>query len=196
MKVWLILRLAAMVLAATLLSSAALQAAPAVTELSLLDGSRIKGRVLSLTTSEATVMTDFGIVRIALEKLAVETRAALTQQAGQPDVETLQRRVAELEAQVAQLQRENESLRRASRAQISPGTSGVSSGGGYPPSSGSNPLLITPQQSMTPSAAPATAGGRFSLSSTGKRHNAGCRYFGSGRACGATDGVACKICGG
>ena len=34
---------------------------------------------------------------------------------------------------------------------------------------------------------------------TSKRHNRTCRYYGStkdGRACGATDGVACKICGG
>ncbi len=34
--------------------------------------------------------------------------------------------------------------------------------------------------------------------SSGKRHNSGCRYFGTsrGRPGGATEGTACKICGG
>lgn len=189
MKVWLNKRLVLLVMGALILLSSALQAAPAVSELSLLDGSRIKGRVLSLTASEATVMTDFGIVRIALEKLTTDTRVALTQETGQPDVATLQRRVAELEAQVAQLQRENESLRRASRTTSSAGNSGVPSGGSIPQS-------FTPQQSLAPPGVPSATGGRFSLSTAGKRHNSGCRYFGSGRACGATEGVACKICGG
>ena len=36
------------------------------------------------------------------------------------------------------------------------------------------------------------------LSSTGKRHNSKCRFYktGSGHFCGATEGVACKVCGG
>lgn len=37
---------------------------------------------------------------------------------------------------------------------------------------------------------------RWTISSTGKRHNSGCRYYGKGSACGPTAGVACKICGG
>jgi septal ring factor EnvC (AmiA/AmiB activator) len=36
------------------------------------------------------------------------------------------------------------------------------------------------------------------ISGTGKRHNKNCRYFGTGKghACGPSEGVACKICGG
>jgi hypothetical protein len=36
------------------------------------------------------------------------------------------------------------------------------------------------------------------LSSTGKRHNKSCRYYGTGRgrACAPNDGVPCKLCGG
>ena len=36
----------------------------------------------------------------------------------------------------------------------------------------------------------------YSMSSTGKRHNAGCRYYNPSKPCGSGDGVACKICGG
>jgi hypothetical protein len=45
---------------------------------SLNDGSQIKGRVMSATASEVTMMTDFGLIRIALEKLTPESRAKIT----------------------------------------------------------------------------------------------------------------------
>jgi hypothetical protein len=46
--------------------------------------------------------------------------------------------------------------------------------------------------------AEASADGEWWLSSSGKRHNSGCRYYktSKGRACGANDGVPCKVCGG
>ncbi|WP_156345259.1 hypothetical protein [Verrucomicrobium spinosum] len=37
---------------------------------------------------------------------------------------------------------------------------------------------------------------RWTISSTGKRHNSNCRYYGRGSSCGPTAGIACKICGG
>jgi hypothetical protein len=147
-------------------------------ELNLLDGSRIKGRVMSATASEVTFMSDFGVSRIPLEKLTPESKQAVTMGA-KPDVDALLRRVAELEAKVSQLQQENESLRRQAVASPTP----------RPPSG---------VQSLTPpgSTPQPAAGASHTISSTGKRHNSGCRYFGSGRACGPTDGIACKICGG
>jgi hypothetical protein len=148
-------------------------------EINLLDGSRIKGRVMSATASELTFMTDFGVSRIPLEKLTPESKLAVTQGA-KPDVDALLRRVSELEARVSQLQQENESLRRQAVATPTPT---------YRPPSGAQSL--TPQGSTQPS-----AGVSHTISSTGKRHNSGCRYFGSGRSCGPTDGIACKICGG
>ncbi len=36
----------------------------------------------------------------------------------------------------------------------------------------------------------------YSISSTGKRHNAGCRYYNPSKPCGSGDGTPCKICGG
>lgn len=149
-------------------------------EINLLDGSRIKGRVMSATASEITFMTDFGVSRIPLEKLTPESKQAVTVGA-KPDVDALLRRVSELEAKVSQLQQENESLRRQAVATPTPT---------YRPPSGAQSL--TPQGSSTQPA----AGASHTISSTGKRHNSGCRYFGSGRACGPTEGIACKICGG
>jgi hypothetical protein len=39
-------------------------------------------------------------------------------------------------------------------------------------------------------------GGHYTISSTGKRHNDSCRYYGKGRATKRKEGIACKICGG
>ena len=36
----------------------------------------------------------------------------------------------------------------------------------------------------------------YTVSSTGKRHNSDCRYYGKGRRSGPTEGIACKVCGG
>jgi hypothetical protein len=154
-------------------------AADAPMDIGLMDGSKIKGRVVSTTASEVTVMSDLGVFRIPLEKLTLESRKAITS-GSKPDVDTLLQRIAELEGKVSHLQQENESLRRQAVASPTPA---------HRTSEGSS---FSPPGSPTK----ATVGGSYSLSSTGKRHNSGCRYFGSGRSCGPTDGIACKICGG
>lgn len=77
-------------------------AADVPAELNMLDGSKIKGRIVSTTASEVTVMSDFGVLRIALDKLTTESRQSITQ-ASKPDTEALLKRIAELEAKVAQL---------------------------------------------------------------------------------------------
>jgi hypothetical protein len=148
-------------------------------DLSLTDGSRIRGKVMSSNGSEVTVMSDIGVLRIALEKLTPESRQSI-EQTTKPDTASLLKRIAELEGKVAQLQQENEALRRQSVASPSPT---------YRPSA---------LQSLTPSGSTSkpTAEASHTISSTGKRHNSGCRFFGSGRSCGPTDGIACKICGG
>ena len=142
----------------------------------MLDGSKIKGRIVSTTASEVTVMSDLGVLRISLDKLTAESRQSITQ-ASKPDTEALLKRIAELEAKVAQLQQENEALRRQS---LSPPT---------------RPLGI---QSLTPTTTreSPSSGMQYTISSTGKRHNSSCRYFGTGRAASANEGIACKICGG
>jgi hypothetical protein len=133
---------------------------------------------MTATASEVTVMSDFGVLRLPLDKLTAESRAKVGEGA-KPDTDAMARRIAELEAKVAQLQSENEALRAQRVAAPAPtyrpsGVNALSSGG-----------------SSTTGAAQS-----HSLSSTGKRHNSGCRYFGSGRACSPSEGIACKICGG
>lgn len=151
--------------------------ADATTEINLLDGSKLKGKITSNSGSEITVMSDLGVFRIPLEKLTPESKLAVSE-ATKPDVDSLLRKVTELEAKVSQLQQENQALRRQVAGSPTPSTANS----------------LTPSStSPTPRAAP---GGSYTISSTGKRHNSGCRYFGSGRACGPNDGVACKICGG
>lgn len=150
-------------------------------EINLLDGSRIKGRVMSVTPSEFTFMSDFGISRIPLDKLTPESRQSITQ-GTKPDVDALLKRIAELDAKVSQLQQENEALRR--QIATAPPSAPI-----YRPSGAQS---LTPTGSTTQPA----AGASHTISSTGKRHNSGCRYFGSGRSCGPADGIACKICGG
>lgn len=156
-------------------------AADGVTDISLLDGSRLKGRIVSMTASEVTVMSDLGTFRVPLDKLTAESRLAVSQ-AGKPDAEALLRRIAELEAKVSQLQQENEALRRQAASVPVPGYAGPAA------------RSLTPSAPSSPP--PAVAAGSHSISSTGKRHNSGCRYFGSGRSCGPNEGIACKICGG
>ncbi len=152
------------------------------TELLLKDGSKVIGRVMSMTATEVTVMADFGVLRIELVKLTPETRAKL-EEANKPDTQALLKRIAELEARVSQLQQENEQLRRQASAATTPAPA-------YRP-----PPAI---QTLVPasSGSQPVAGMQYTISSTGKRHNSRCRYFGSGRSCGPTDGIACKVCGG
>lgn len=149
-------------------------------EISLLDGSRIKGRVVSTSASEVTVMSDIGLLRIALDKLTPESRQSIVQTT-KPDTEALLRHIAELEAKITQLQQENENLRK--QALSAPAPAAPSAGTQSPVPSG--PLI--------PGAANAL---QYSLSSSGKRHNSGCRFFDSGKACKLNEGMPCKICGG
>ena len=60
------------------------------------------------------------------------------------------------------------------------------------------PAASLPPARTAPSREEDSESGGYWLSSTGKRHNSSCRYYKSskGRACGAKDGVACKVCGG
>lgn len=55
-----------------------------------------------------------------------------------------------------------------------------------------------PKTAPTATGTPPPAGGaaQFSLSGSGLRHNNRCRYFNAAKACAATDGKPCKICGG
>lgn len=160
--------------------------AEAPSTLKLLDGSSINGRVMSSTAVEVTIMSDFGVFRIPLAKLTEESRKALTANMPAPDNQALLARIAELEAKVSQLERENAALKSAALASAAPRPYTV-------------PNSFSASDSTMRTGTGTATGVRTSsttISSTGKRHNSSCRYYGTGRACGPTEGIACKICGG
>jgi len=149
--------------------------------LNLNDGSVIKGEVSpsSPTATEVVVSTEYGVIRVPVDKITPESRKAAG--IGQPATTAqYEARITQLEARVMALEAENAKLRRAQ-------TTGQSGAAGPPPVSRPSPTASEPTKE---------SGLSYSRSSTGKRHNSRCRYYSSGGSCGPSDGVACKICGG
>lgn len=145
----------------------------------LVSGEVMTGTAGTVRDGSLSLITEYGPVRIPVEKLSVETKTKLGI-GKEADAEGLRTRIRELEDLVARLREENASLRRGAAPAIQPALSGAAAGA-----------------RATPSSPPATEGGGYRISSTGKRHNSRCRYFNSaGRAGSANEGVACKICGG
>jgi hypothetical protein len=97
--------------------------------------------------------------------------------------------VAEVEKENEALRKENQALRRLLANEGNPSQQVPLT----PVSTRSIPSQNNP--AVSPANAPSNESS-WSLSSTGKRHNNRCRYFGSGKTCGQNDGVACKVCGG
>ncbi len=162
----------------------------AAKKLQLVEGDSITGTVSGVKDGSVSVITDYGVIRVPVLQLTEASRKELGI-SSTASVEQLQKRVTELEALVERLRAENSDLRKQQAstpsAPASPGTRVQSLVGG----SGG-----TVQPKATP--APATSGAAFWISTTGKRHNARCRYYGTskGRSGSATEGVACKVCGG
>jgi len=151
-------------------------------KLSLVGGDSITGTVSGVKDGEVSVITDYGVIRVPIAKLTDDSRKKLGITAG-ANVAQLEKRISELEALVERLRAENAQLRLQPPPTPTPTQVQPLTGGG-----GTN--KVTPSQ-------PAQAGGYW-ISSTGKRHNSRCRFYGSGkgRSGSATDGVACKVCGG
>jgi hypothetical protein len=159
----------------------AIPAAGEVVTLNLVSGDTLTGTVSGIRDGEVSLATDYGVVRVPAEKLSGESKRLLgiSPAASGGEVESLRTRVRELEALVARLREENAAMRR----------------GAAPAGANNQAAPAAPQAAPAPAAAGSATG--FRLSSTGKRHNARCRYFSSnGRACGPSEGVACKVCGG
>lgn len=148
--------------------------------LPLKDGSIIKGEVNSASPTEVVVSTEFGVVRVPSSKLTDEAKRAAGIDKPATTIQ-YEARINALEARIQTLEAENAQLRKQATAErtVAPSRTAV------------QPASLAPTSPKPPAASQG-----YSLSSTGKRHSAGCRYFGSGRPCGPNDGVACKICGG
>lgn len=151
-------------------------------KLALVGGDSITGTVSGVKDGEVSVITEYGVIRVPIAKLTDDSRKKLGITAG-ANVAQLEKRISELEALVESLRAENAQLRRQPPPTSTPTQVQPLTGGG-----GTN--KVTPSQ-------PAQAGGYW-ISSTGKRHNSRCRFYGSGKghSGSATEGVACKVCGG
>lgn len=175
-------------------------------ELKLKDGSVLKGELAPLKAGERTevvVTTEYGVVRVPVEKLTDETKLdlGLSKPKSSREYET---EIRVLETRIKVLQEENARL----RMELAAG--GAKSDGSTPPPAPASltphipppqprratppPSSVSPVPSSQP--APPSVSASYSLSKSGIRHNSRCRYFHTGSACSATDGRACKICGG
>lgn len=144
------------------------------------EGNTIKGTVSGIRDGAVSLVTEFGVVRVPLEKLTAESRKTI-EQSGDGEAAALRVRVAELEALVEKLRDENAALRRQT------------------PPSAPAPQRFAGGGTTERVAPTADAGnGGYWISNTGKRHNSRCRYYqnSQGRKGGANEGVGCKICGG
>ncbi len=149
---------------------------PAPLSLALNDDSVIKGEVHSVTRMKVMVATEYGVIRIPAIQLTDDGRkaAGLDKPASAAMHES---RIAPMEAKIQTLEAENVQLRRQ----------GVAA----PSNTAARPASLAPDTPKSPGAIQ-----EYKISSTGKQHPSECRYFGSGRPCGPTDEVPCKICGG
>jgi hypothetical protein len=149
-------------------------------KLALVGGDTITGMVSGVADGNVNVITDYGVIRVPVERLTDESRKKLGIKVD-ANVVQLQKRISELEGLVERLRAENAQLRR--QPAPAPTTIQPLTGGGK-----------TNQVTPTP---PVEAGGYW-ISSTGKRHNARCRFYATskGRKGAASEGQACKVCGG
>lgn len=152
-------------------------------QLALVGGDTITGMVSGVAEGNVSVITDYGVIRVPVERLTDESRKKLGVTVD-ANIVQLQKRIAELEALVERLRAENAQLR--SKPALAPSTPSTI----QPLTGGAKTNQVTPSP-------PAETGGYW-ISSTGKRHNARCRFYATskGRKGAASDGVACKVCGG
>jgi hypothetical protein len=111
----------------------------------------------------------------------------------------IRQQLEKLKSENAALKQENQVLRKLvfekqSPAPTQPVTPPTTSSVSTPPP----PAPYTPSPARVVPSKPSSAVEYWITTSSGKRHNSGCRYFQTsrGRPGGATEGTACKICGG
>lgn len=116
--------------------------------------------------------------------------------------------IVEIRQQIEKLKSENDALKqenqvlrklvfeKQSSAPTQPVSSPTTSSVSTPPAPTASPSTPSPAR-VVPSK-PSSAVEYWITTSSGKRHNSGCRYFQTsrGRPGGANEGTACKICGG
>jgi hypothetical protein len=172
------------VLVLALLSMAVSTAAPITLELK--SGSTIKGELIKWDGEQATIKAEFGEFTLAKAQLSDKALSELAVSSG--DASALKAKITELQSMIESLRRDNAALREQLAGAVSRPVA--------PPVAPPMPAGAMGFTSAPAAAAPASGG--YWISSTGKRHNANCRYYQTsrGRPGSANEGVGCKICGG
>lgn len=154
------------------------------------DGTQVRGLIMTLTADEVTLQNSAGIYTLKRAQLTSESQNAVLKLEAGDDPEVLRRKIAEQDRMIAALRAENQQLR-AALVQSTPTASPAST----VPTLRTSTVVPSNIQPSTTAASSATG---YWISSTGKRHNSNCRYYqtSQGRPGVATEGVACKICGG
>lgn len=167
-----------------LLSMAVSTAAPITLELQ--SGSTIKGELVKWDGEQAIVKAEFGEFTLSRSQLSEKALSELSLSSG--DASALKAKITELQAMVESLRRDNAALREQ--------LAGAAARPVAPPVAA--PMPVGAMGFAAAPAAAASAGGGYWISSTGKRHNANCRYYqtSKGRPGSATEGTPCKTCGG
>ena len=143
-------------------------------------GSVIKGDLVSWNGQQAVVKAEFGSLTFKRDQLSQATFQRLDLLTGDP--QKLVARIAELEGTVESLRKDNAALRQQLQA--------ATAGRLAPPA----PAPAMPVRVISSTAtAPAQSGLSYSVSSTGKRHNSRCRYYGSGRPAGPNEGFRARF---
>lgn len=154
--------------------------------LELKSGSKIKGELVSWDGEQATVKADFGEVKLSKAQLSQEALSELSLSSA--DASALKAKITELQAIVESLRRDNAALREQLAGAVARRVAAPVPA----------PMPVGAMGFAAPSAGAADVSGGYWISSTGKRHNANCRYYqtSKGRPGAATEGTACKVCGG
>jgi len=163
-----------------LLSMGELHSSPISLELK--EGKVLQGELLFWDTQAVSIHTNAGLISVPLTDVAEES--VKMHDLNGEFTSVLKNRIEDLEGTIRSLRRDNAALREQLETAFLKSSSG----------STAVPAAIKNEGAKAVSASGNTAS--FTISSTGKRHNINCRFYGSGRNAGPTEGVACKICGG
>ena len=158
-------------------------AAPVTLELK--SGSTIKGDLISWNGEQALIKAEFGEIKLSKAQLSTQALSELALSSG--DASALKAKIRELQSMVDSLRRDNTALREQ-----------LAGASARPVAAPASPSVPAGTMGFAAPTAGAADSGGYWISSTGKRHNANCRYYqtSKGRPGSPGEGVGCKICGG
>ena len=137
-------------------------AAPITLELK--SGSTIKGDLISWNGEQALIKAEFGEIKLSKAQLSTQALSELALSSG--DASALKAKIRELQSMVDSLRRDNTALREQ-----------LAGASARPVAAPASPSVPAGTMGFAAPTAGAADSGGYWISSTGKRHNANCRYY-------------------